>query len=113
MTRRNSPATGMLRLAAAILFIAGPIVALVFGSWGHVVRGGGYRAWDTACPPRRASQRALPRSSALARRRVHHARRPDTPFVGSITLSERERMRASTLLTEVPIEGKFCELPLY
>ena len=22
-------------------------------------------------------------------------------------------MRASTLLTEVPIEGKFCELPLY
>jgi hypothetical protein len=38
--RRNPPATGMLRLAAAILFIAGPIVALVFRSWGHGVRSG-------------------------------------------------------------------------
>jgi hypothetical protein len=34
MARRNPPGTGMLRLAAAILFIAGPIVALVFWSWG-------------------------------------------------------------------------------
>jgi hypothetical protein len=34
MARRNPPATGMLRLSAAILFIAGPIVALVFWSWG-------------------------------------------------------------------------------
>jgi hypothetical protein len=34
MARRNPPATGMLRLAAAILFIAGSIVALVFWSWG-------------------------------------------------------------------------------
>ena len=34
MARRNSPGTGMLRLAAAILFIAGPIVALVSWSWG-------------------------------------------------------------------------------
>jgi hypothetical protein len=34
MARRNSPGTGTLRLAATILFIAGPIVALVFWSWG-------------------------------------------------------------------------------
>jgi hypothetical protein len=34
MDRRNPPATGMLRLAAAILLIAGPIVALAFRSWG-------------------------------------------------------------------------------
>src|ERR671921_2655145 len=34
MARRNPPGTGMLRLAAAILFIAGPIVGLVFWSWG-------------------------------------------------------------------------------
>jgi hypothetical protein len=34
MDRRNPPGTGMLRLAAAILLIAGPIVALAFRSWG-------------------------------------------------------------------------------
>jgi hypothetical protein len=34
MARRNPPGTGMLRLAAAVLFIAGPIVGLVFWSWG-------------------------------------------------------------------------------
>src|ERR671929_1323719 len=35
MARRNPPgATGMLRLAAAVLFVAGPIVGLVFWSWG-------------------------------------------------------------------------------
>jgi hypothetical protein len=43
MARRNPPGTGMLRLAAAILFIAGPIVALVFWSWalGAMVFGAG------------------------------------------------------------------------
>jgi hypothetical protein len=34
MARRNPPGTGMLRLAAAILFVTGPIVGLVFWSWG-------------------------------------------------------------------------------
>src|SRR5215211_5134275 len=34
MARRNPLGTGMLRLSAAILFIAGPIVALLFRSWG-------------------------------------------------------------------------------
>jgi hypothetical protein len=34
MARRNPPGTGMLRLAAAVLFVAGPIVALAFRSWG-------------------------------------------------------------------------------
>jgi hypothetical protein len=34
MARRNPPGTQTLRLAAAILFIAGPIVALVSWSWG-------------------------------------------------------------------------------
>ena len=34
MAGRNPPATGMLRLAAAILFVAVPIVGLVFRSWG-------------------------------------------------------------------------------
>jgi hypothetical protein len=34
MTTRNPPATGMLRLSAAVLFVAGPILALLFRSWG-------------------------------------------------------------------------------
>jgi hypothetical protein len=34
MARRNPPGTGMLRLSAAILFMAGPILALIFWSWG-------------------------------------------------------------------------------
>jgi hypothetical protein len=34
MATRNPPGTGMLRLLAAILFIGGPLLALVFGSWG-------------------------------------------------------------------------------
>ena len=34
MATRNAPGTGMLRLAAAILLIGGPILALVFRSWG-------------------------------------------------------------------------------
>ena len=34
MSTRNPSGTGMLRLSAAILLIGGPILALVFGSWG-------------------------------------------------------------------------------
>ena len=34
MSTRNPPGTGLLRLSAAILFIGGPILALVFRSWG-------------------------------------------------------------------------------
>jgi hypothetical protein len=34
MTTRNPPATGMLRLSAGVLFVAGPILALLFRSWG-------------------------------------------------------------------------------
>ena len=34
MSTRNLSGTGMLRLLAAILFIGGPILALVFRSWG-------------------------------------------------------------------------------
>jgi hypothetical protein len=34
MATRNPPGTGMLRLAAAILLIGGPVLALVFRSWG-------------------------------------------------------------------------------
>jgi hypothetical protein len=34
MAARNPPGTGLLRLLAAILFIGGPILALVFRSWG-------------------------------------------------------------------------------
>ena len=34
MSTRNPPGTVMLRLAAAILLIGGPILALVFRSWG-------------------------------------------------------------------------------
>ena len=34
MAARNPPGTGLLRLSAAILFIGGPILALVFRSWG-------------------------------------------------------------------------------
>ena len=34
MTTRNPPGTGMLRLAAAVLLVAGPILALLFRSWG-------------------------------------------------------------------------------
>jgi hypothetical protein len=34
MTTRNPPGTGMLRLSAAVLFVAGPILALLFRSWG-------------------------------------------------------------------------------
>jgi hypothetical protein len=34
MPTRNPPGTGMLRLAAAILLIGGPVLALVFRSWG-------------------------------------------------------------------------------
>jgi hypothetical protein len=34
MSTRDPSGTGMLRLLAAILFIGGPILALVFRSWG-------------------------------------------------------------------------------
>jgi hypothetical protein len=34
MATRTPPGTGMLRLLAAILLIGGPILALVFRSWG-------------------------------------------------------------------------------
>ena len=34
MSTRTPPGSGMLRLSAAILFIGGPILALVFRSWG-------------------------------------------------------------------------------
>jgi hypothetical protein len=34
MATRNPSGTGMLRLLAAILLIGGPILALVFRSWG-------------------------------------------------------------------------------
>ncbi len=34
MPTRNPPGTGMLRLAAAILLVGGPVLALVFWSWG-------------------------------------------------------------------------------
>jgi hypothetical protein len=34
MPTRNPPGTGTLRLAAAILLIGGPVLALVFRSWG-------------------------------------------------------------------------------
>jgi hypothetical protein len=34
MATRNPPGTGLLRLAAAILFIGGPLLGLIFRSWG-------------------------------------------------------------------------------
>ncbi len=34
MATRNPPGTGLLRLSAAILLIGGPVLALVFRSWG-------------------------------------------------------------------------------
>ena len=34
MSTRIPPGTGMLRLSAAVLLIGGPILALVFRSWG-------------------------------------------------------------------------------
>ena len=34
MSTRNPPGTGMLRLSAAILLIGGPILTLLFRSWG-------------------------------------------------------------------------------
>ena len=34
MATRNLPGTGMLRLSAAVLFVAGLILALFFWSWG-------------------------------------------------------------------------------
>ena len=34
MATRNPPGTEMLRLSAAVLFVAGPILALFFRSWG-------------------------------------------------------------------------------
>jgi hypothetical protein len=34
MATRNLPGTGMLRLAAAILLIGGPILAIILRSWG-------------------------------------------------------------------------------
>jgi hypothetical protein len=34
MPTRNPPGTGLLRLSAAILLIGGPVLALVFRSWG-------------------------------------------------------------------------------
>ncbi len=34
MARRSPPGTGILRLVAAILLIGGPILAIVFRSWG-------------------------------------------------------------------------------
>jgi hypothetical protein len=34
MARRNPPGMGILRLAAAVLLIGGPILAIIFRSWG-------------------------------------------------------------------------------
>jgi hypothetical protein len=34
MSTRNPPGTGMLRLVAAILLVGGPVLALLFRSWG-------------------------------------------------------------------------------
>jgi hypothetical protein len=34
MATRNPPGTGMLRLAATVLFIGGPLLGLIFWSWG-------------------------------------------------------------------------------
>ncbi len=34
MASRNPPGTGILRLSAAILLIGGPILAIIFRSWG-------------------------------------------------------------------------------
>jgi hypothetical protein len=34
MSTRNPPGTGMLRLAAVILLIGAPILAIIFRSWG-------------------------------------------------------------------------------
>ncbi len=34
MATRNPPGTGLLRLLAAILFIGGPLLGLIFRSWG-------------------------------------------------------------------------------
>ena len=34
MATRNPPGTGMLRLSAAILFVGGPLLGLIFRSWG-------------------------------------------------------------------------------
>jgi hypothetical protein len=34
MATRNPPGTGILRLAAAILLIGGPVLAIIFRSWG-------------------------------------------------------------------------------
>ena len=34
MARRSPPGTGILRLVAAILLIGGPILAIIFRSWG-------------------------------------------------------------------------------
>jgi hypothetical protein len=34
MATRNPPGTGLLRLSAAILFIGGPLLGLIFRSWG-------------------------------------------------------------------------------
>ena len=34
MATRSPPGTGMLRLVAAILLIGGPILAIIFRSWG-------------------------------------------------------------------------------
>jgi hypothetical protein len=34
MSARNPPGTGILRLLAAVLLIGGPILGLVFRSWG-------------------------------------------------------------------------------
>jgi hypothetical protein len=34
MSRRSPPGTGILRLSAAILLISGPILGIIFTSWG-------------------------------------------------------------------------------
>jgi hypothetical protein len=34
MSTRNPPGTGLLRLSAAVLFIGGPLLGLIFRSWG-------------------------------------------------------------------------------
>jgi hypothetical protein len=34
MAKKNPPDTGMLRLAVAILLIGGPILGIIFKSWG-------------------------------------------------------------------------------
>ena len=86
----------MLRLSAAILFMGGPILALIFGSWGLGAFVFGLGA-DSPDPARRASQRTLPRGRTTTRRRLHRDRRPDAPAVRSVTLTEEGQLRMCRL----------------